>query len=195
MFVNSNHGCKCCRDNGGSYKGAKVKLASGKLKFETGVKCRSYTFSADYLYIDSKNKVSLICPRGTKYTVAPRHFNSGKGCGCCSDRRYDVKSPCNFYIQSLSNEYGIVSYKFGVTTKPVAIRMNQQSKQSVYVHKILKCFVMNSGRDAIALESMVKNTLSTHYLEKRNMRDGYTETINPKDYDVLLSIVVGQTTN
>ncbi|AFC21701.1 hypothetical protein GAP32_251 [Cronobacter phage vB_CsaM_GAP32] len=45
------------------------------------------------------------------------------------------------------------------------------------------------GKDAVLLESQIKNTFNCSVLKKDDLPDGYTETVNASDIDVLMEMI------
>ncbi|MFM2588182.1 hypothetical protein [Vibrio sp. TBV020] len=176
-------------------RGKRCPVCSGMCKthaeqeFRQLVESRGWTILSDYK--TAKDKVQLKCENGHLFEQAPTTTTNKLGIGCpgCAEYGFNSEEPSRFYVQELSNEFGVYSYKFGITNNDSLTRMNKQSSLSKFTHRLLIDKGFDKGLDALNLERLVKKTLKSVYVAKEDMLDGYTETINPSDFDKLINII------
>lgn len=141
-------------------------------------------------YVNAHVKVQLTCNDCyTKFKISPaKHIHHGQGCRkCCKFGGFDYTKPGYFYVQRLTNETGEY-YKFGITYD-VEKRMSQQKCGSKFEHELIYTEYFENGMDAVLLESTIKKELTCSVLEKYDLPDGYTETVNSSDIDILMEMV------
>ena len=126
------------------------------------------------------SKWKLQCKIHGTYSVK---FSSIKkdfpGCPICSKRGYNPKLPANFYILAISDNSGIIAYKYGITNKNVNSRRKQIMHNSKLTSEIIFEFNSNDGYFIRDFESLVKNLIPSKYLDTNQLYSGYTETIHP----------------
>lgn len=78
----SGHGCpKCCFENNGILK--KNKHALNYINIANNVHNNIYNYSM-LNYVDSENKITIICPIHGKFTQYPQEHLRGSGCQKCN---------------------------------------------------------------------------------------------------------------
>ena len=173
------------------HSGTDIIKIDAQYKFESIVICSGYSFRDSYNYVDGKTHCDLVCPKGTLYSPMPHTFVHGRRCGCCSGTGgFDKSKPANLYIQKLTNSVGeIISYKYGITNRASVVRMSHQNHKSIFNHEIIFERLFEFGNDAYEMELGITHKLKNSFVDKIDMLDGYTETINPKDLHILMEIV------
>jgi hypothetical protein len=160
-----------------------------KKDFETKVLKRGWSFSSDYKYVNSTSKVSLVCSENHPHKIAPSHFKNDRGCPTCSGSGFDPTIPAFFYIQSLSINKVISSYKFGITNLDPKIRMNSQARDSNFDHKLTSVFYDEYGYKIQVLETELKQRIERFFVDSNDMPDGHTETISSENLNELLKLI------
>lgn len=160
---------------------------TSRLNFENQVLSRKYVFGNEYNYVDVMTKVHLVCPCDHNVHITPDHFTRGVDCSICTPGGFNPGKLAHFYIQTLSSDGVIVGLKFGITNKPVKTRLQSQSLKSKFEHKVILDSVFAVGSDAFLFEKYVKQTYSCGYISKDDMPRGYTETISPDSYSLLIN--------
>ena len=83
------------------------------------------------------------------------------------------------YLQKLESEERVV-YKFGISSKPEQ-RLKQQSRKSVFTHKLLSAVGPFSYSEARKIEKEIAGAISEIPLSQNDLPDGWTETFSEKD--------------
>lgn len=141
-------------------------------------------------YVNAHIKIQLTCNTcGTEFKISPsKHIHHEQGCRkCCKFGGFDYTKPGYFYVQKLTNESGEY-YKFGITYD-IQKRMSQQKLGSKFEHELIHSIYFEDGKDAVLLESQIKNSFNCSVLDKDDLPDGYTETINSSDIEILMEMV------
>ena len=76
LAFKSGHGCSKCAGN---------CPEEGALDFYTCVTQRQYRLNDNSKYINSRTKISLLCPSNHEFTITPNHFKNGQGCPKCAE--------------------------------------------------------------------------------------------------------------
>lgn len=141
------------------------------------------------IYVNAHVKVQLTCKLcNSEFKISPSKHLNGQGCRkCCKFGGFDYTKPGYFYIQKLTN-HNLEYYKFGITYD-VQKRMSQQKCKSKFEHELVYSTYFEDGKNAVLLESQIKSTLNCSILEKTDLPDGYTETIDSSDISALMEIV------
>lgn len=187
--VNNLRGGKRCKQCGID-KQVREQSMSQEMFIERGIAIHGEKY--DYTnvnYVNAHVKVQLTCNScGTEFKISPSKHLNGQGCRkCCKFGGFDYTKPGYFYIQKLTREK-LEYYKFGITYD-VQKRMSQQKYGSKFEHELIHTEYFENGMDAVLLETQIKNTLTCSVLKKEDLPDGYTETINSNDIELLLEIV------
>ncbi len=94
---------------------------------------------------------------------------------------------CYVYVQELVGP-GLTIGKVGVAFN-VFERMRQQSKKSLFQHKLVYSRLFKSYNEAYAVEKAVLGALPQFVCEKDWLPDGYTETIHQQDILKAIEII------
>lgn len=83
--------------------------------------------------------------------------------------------------------------KFGITNNTPESRMVQQSSKSIFTHELFDSFHFEDGNKALEIENAIKLKYKnkTGYVSRKEMKDGFTETVPPE----LLSSIVFEIKN
>lgn len=157
-----------------------IKLCAGAI---------GYTF-IDFVgnYKDSHTKISMRCDKEHTWNVSIIAFlNQGHRCKKCASYGFNPNKPAYIYIQNLSGKF----LKFGITNRTPEQRMQTQSIKSIYSHTLVYKHRFENGIDAMNIENDIKKQLICGVVDKKDMTDGYTETVSISDYDSLLNIIKG----
>lgn len=151
----------------------------------------------DYDFSDYNGLHSKIKYECEHHGLVRQNANShlrGVGCPNCTQHGFKKDKPATFYIQVLK-ENNIPKYiKFGVTNKDLNTRMRQQSNRSIFEHELVKEYLFEDGTKALQIENHVKYTFKDNGLccvTKREMEDGYTETLPVILLDTLIEEIEG----
>lgn len=178
--------CRLCRIEQQTLEQTMTK----EMFIERGISIHGENYDyKDVNYVNAHIKVQLTCNKcGTEFKIAPAKHLLGQECRrCCKFGGFDYTKPGYFYVQKLTNdneEY----YKFGITYD-VEKRMSQQKCGSKFSHELIYSEYFEDGKDAVLLESQIKNTFNCSVLKKDDLPDGYTETVNSSDIDVLMEMI------
>ena len=131
------------------------------------------------------------CPiHGIQKVRYNKFVNSGYRCPSCSVSGYSVEKPGSFYVVRWTR--GVHSFiKFGITNQSIKDRISQQARYTEYSHEIIYSQTWEDGKIAAILERRIKynSTLNIGVIDKQYFEDGFTETIDLKELDILLEYV------
>ncbi|EHH6189131.1 GIY-YIG nuclease family protein [Salmonella enterica] len=130
--------------------------------------------------------IKQLCPEHDhRFAVSWSSFKGGtKGCKYCCTSAFRKDKPVNFYIQTLDDRY----IKFGVTNRNVERRMIEQERESVFSHELVTSYRFVNGEYADKLERLIKKRFKCGVVSRRDMRDGYTETLPIGELSRLMSL-------
>ncbi len=131
-------------------------------------------------------KIKQYCPEHDhRFVVTWDSFKGGtKGCKYCCTCAFRTDIPVYFYIQTLDDRY----IKFGVTNRKVERRMIEQQRESVFSHELVTSYRFMNGVYADKLERLIKQRFKCGVVSRRDMRDGYTETLPIKELSNLITM-------
>ncbi|EAM1281456.1 hypothetical protein H9U17_001015 [Salmonella enterica] len=131
-------------------------------------------------------KIKQYCPEHDhRFVVSWDSFKGGtKGCKYCCTCAFRTDIPVYFYIQTLDDRY----IKFGVTNRKVERRMIEQQRESVFSHELVTSYRFMNGVYADKLERLIKQRFKCGVVSRRDMRDGYTETLPIKELPNLITM-------
>ncbi|EFV3005398.1 GIY-YIG nuclease family protein [Salmonella enterica subsp. enterica serovar 4,[5],12:i:-] len=131
-------------------------------------------------------KIKQYCPEHKhRFAVTWDSFKGGtKGCKYCCTSAFRKDKPVNFYIQTLDDRY----IKFGVTNRNVKRRMIEQQRESVFSHELVTSYRFVNGEYADKLERLIKKRFKCGVVNRRDMRDGYTETLPINELSKLITM-------
>ncbi|UYL05420.1 hypothetical protein DIDNDMLP_00435 [Klebsiella phage KP13-7] len=145
-------------------------------------------------YTNTDNKVCIICSEHGEFWQSPNHHIQGNGCPSCNKSGFNHSRDSYFYVQQIEHDNKIISYKFGITNTNIKSRLYRQNHLSIYTVTNIFNFKL-LGYEALKIENIIKEKLETSFLSKNVFKDGYTETINPKDIDKLENLIIEYITN
>lgn len=163
--------------------------ARAKRDFEDAVRDRGWKFGKDYLYQGVFVKVPLVCVNEHICHIRPHSFKGGTGCPKCTKYGYDPSLPACFYVQSLSDNGIILGYKIGITNRDPFVRMREQSGKSRFLHDLVKIVYSDNGGCILSLERKIKDEVVLNYFSKKDVTDGYTETLSPLNLEKVFEIL------
>lgn len=131
-------------------------------------------------------KIKQYCPEHDhRFVVSWDSFKGGtKGCKYCCTSAFRKDKPVNFYIQTLDDRY----IKFGVTNRNVKRRMIEQQRESVFSHELVTSYRFVNGEYADKLERLIKKRFKCGVVNRRDMLDGYTETLPINELSKLITM-------
>lgn len=175
--------CAC----GGTYNPLDKKYYTNRVKYLC--KGLKYTFLGFVggSYEDYTSKLKLLCTQNhiTNSTCYDSFLNQGIRCGSCSVGGYSCGLTGSFYIQNIED----FCIKIGITNKTSEQRMAQHSSKSIYHHKLIYSETFEDGYIPYHIEKFIKDIYPRGVVSKENMRDGFSETIDIKYLEDILTIV------
>lgn len=133
--------------------------------------------------INTFSKVTMLCAEhGFYYSSVNDLLSKKSGCPKCANIDYNT-----FYINTVEDDGKLIAFKYGITSN-LYKRLQDQNTSSIFKIRNFKTFQL-SHEQCVSLENSIKSKIPSSYLSKREMKDGYTETICPSFYDSLISIV------
>lgn len=161
-----------------------------KQAFEEEVYRRGYRLAETYNYINAKERVDLICPRGSLYRAYPSGFKSGTDCPCCCQNGFNPSEPGYLYLQELWSQGELIALKFGITNREPEERMKEHMKESIFEHVLTEHYVYSEyGQDIWDVEQDIKLRFHTHFVSRSDMEDGWTETVSVEHYESLKEVI------
>lgn len=98
-----------------------------------------------------------------------------------------VRGQNKAYILALSEGCEVVAIKFGIT-KNLERRLRKLRATSIYTIEEIGTWKFPNSSSCREAEACVKSTLQTGVVLKRDMEDGYTETLHPCHIEVVIEI-------
>ncbi|HFL6569421.1 TPA: hypothetical protein ACGWHI_003461 [Salmonella enterica] len=165
-------------------------------KFFTDIlkKC-GYTF----LGYKGEQQISFYCPYHDKETTRYTYDVKKQGFAYCDDCLSVMRAgnigfynnlkgykcaPVSIYVQSLGDKFG----KYGTSKNP-ELRLEQQSRHSIFEHKLLFTYEFKDGWKAIDLEEGLRQNFKGKKARKKDMPDGHTETFSARMMDDVLEFI------
>ncbi len=149
---------------------------------ETGYVLEEIVYMPDF----EQSLIKQLCPEHNhRFAITVQSFNGNtKGCKYCCTCAFRTDIPVYFYIQTLDDRY----IKFGVTNRKVERRMIEQQRESVFSHELVTSYRFMNGVYADKLERLIKQRFKCGVVSRRDMRDGYTETLPIKELSNLITM-------
>lgn len=172
-----------------------VKNTEDFIKKANKIHNNTYDYT-NTIWKSAKELVEINCLKHGIFFVTPdAHLSiyNKTGCPDCSIQGFNKNKKAYFYIQEIYDNDILISYKFGITNN-IKRRFRNQNCKSIYKHKLFYSFD-NIGKIIYDLERYIKNNIDASFISKENMKDGFTETINPKDIDKLENLIIEYMTN
>lgn len=177
MQTPANHilgrGCPKCGDDRSRL--AKVLTLEDFIERSNKVHLSKYSYEKANYY-NSHSKISITCPdHGVFYQTPDSHLN-GNGCPKCANYGFKRSDKGVFYIHEIysAKKRGL---KFGITKDFYSRKKNLLFGLSSEL-ELKTLFVYSGiGDDLYDLEYALKATLETGYFTKKEVEDGYSETI------------------
>lgn len=137
----------------------------------------------------SPSKVRLICSVcDNLWEAALNNTLSGKySCPSCSSRGFNPKRSAHFYIckvETLKDTF----YKYGISNNIKKRHKNLRTNNAGASIEVVASWYITDGGLCRDLEDLVKSRFET-YADKKDLADGFTETIPPKDLPRLFEYV------
>lgn len=180
--VVANRGCPLCGD---------IKMAKSKLKDDDDVTqtfFNSGAFHEDTIFKragDKKCTWSMVCPR-CGFEGRATAGNLQRGCTPCYCSKHNQKIA---YINLVRDEKGECrAIKFGITNKDPTLRASQQSSKSVFNIINYMRYDFESRESCRSAEQECLREITCGVIEKEAMLDGWSETVDVKDLDKIISI-------
>lgn len=182
-LVNGNRGCSKCA---GNFR--YTQHEANQMILEACEK-KNYYFE-HFTYINNQTEIIVKCPNPThkEWKTTFVSLKSGSGCPSCNTGGYNPSLPGYFYINEivLNNE---LYYKFGISNN-IKGRM-QDYKSNVLDSTMKKLFFSDDGKLIKEIESSIKKNsdIQRRAVPRKLFKDGFSETIAEKDYEVILRII------
>jgi hypothetical protein len=149
--------------------------------FEQLIAERGFRKGENFVYVNYKTRVPLICPSGHQFKVNPSSFKHGRGCPGCSVRAsgFNQCVPATLYYVVFYPWPSRAVYKIGVTNRTAADRY----KYCKTPHRILMEKHFESGQDCFNEEVTL---IRKH--KKHRCKDAPVDGIGSKelfDIDIL----------
>ncbi len=109
-------------------------------------------------------------------------------CPVCNESEGTMREPSTLYVQKITHPSKGVFYKLGVTND-INRRISQQKHYANTKHDVLLIEGFDTRREAQDLEQKIKGTITNKVVEKEDFPDGYTETFNKEDLELVLSMI------
>lgn len=128
--------------------------------------------------------------KGTKIYKSLANFRktSREHCPVCNESEGTMREPSTLYVQKITHPSKGVFYKLGVTND-INRRISQQKHYANTKHDVLLIEGFDTRREAQDLEQKIKGTITNKVVEKEDFPDGYTETFNEEDLELVLSMI------
>lgn len=128
--------------------------------------------------------------KGVKIYKALANFRktNREHCPVCNESEGTMREPSTLYVQRITHPSKGVFYKLGVTND-ISRRISQQKHYANTEHEVLLIEDFETRREAQDLEQKIKGTITNKVVDKEDFPDGYTETFNESDLDLVLSMI------
>lgn len=124
-------------------------------------------------YIDSKTKVTIICPTHGEFEQQPNNHLDNKGCSKCSATGFNPDKPAILYYLKITTDDNQVVYKIGITGKTVSERFSLTDLSKI---EIIKQKLYKNGQDAYSWEQkLLKMYKQYQYIGPNILESGNTE--------------------
>lgn len=174
-------GCPAC---------AKIKRGLGlRLKQEAFIEKSIDRHGSRYDYsrvncTGSKNKVAIICREHGEFLQVPSYHLDGNGCPSCKKSGFNPQKQSYFYV----NRVGEDALKYGISNnEPRERLLSQQRSTDLDVEHIVS--FRGDGFSVLQLENIIKSNLGGNFLNKEQLRDGFTETLPINKLNELMVII------
>ena len=136
-------------------------------------------------YTNSYTKSLLKCSKGHEWESRPKSVLSGAGCPHCSSSGFKSANSGVLYVLHYKKLHCI---KYGITNN-FNERYQKLSRQSDC--DVLHTINFEYGGDALLIENQIKKSFGGRHVSKKQLPDGYTETLPESMKDELLTILKG----
>lgn len=127
--------------------------------------------------------VRYVCDKGHEEEKLISNFFKDVGCPRCKRCGFNKNLQGFFYIVEWFGK-GKSYIKFGITNRRVEVRIQEQAEKSKLQYKILTYF-KGHGENVYNVESRLKNELNTKACPRSWLQDGYTETVNNTEENLM----------
>ncbi|MDS1552055.1 hypothetical protein QPL51_03265 [Escherichia coli] len=173
-------GCGICSGKGG-------RTTEQFIAEAVKVHNNNYDYSS-VMYEHSEKMVEIKCNNCKNiFHQQPKAHLTGRGCPTCGKYGYQTSKPGYFYVQKLTNKDKTV-YKYGITGD-MKRRVNEQSRDSEFVHEVLVERFFEDGNKPLLLEKFIKQYIESGVVSTEELPSGFTETFDAKYLESVLEIV------
>lgn len=146
-------------------------------------KNRGYTFKGwKGQYYNSSSKFIYSCPVHGERSVAVNSFLSGRGCSLCAG---NTQQQC--YINAVCDGATPVALKVGIANNS-KVRLKFQNQKNLLQMQQIAVYKFPTVADCKNAERICLLELNCGILSRRELKDGWTETVALTDYDKVVSI-------
>jgi hypothetical protein len=135
-------------------------------------------------YVNSKEKVEIICCEHGTFWQNPNKHLSGRGCPKCAKNGFMATKPANFYILSSDS-----CVKVGITNRKVKDRVTDLNGNGSIRFEIVDSYYFEDGSKCMKIESAVLEKLANRYAKIDARFNGSSECFVGAKTDDVLSIV------
>lgn len=182
-FINGNRTCSKCAGN--------MKYTQEEAENMLFEVCeKKNLFYERFTYVNNQTPLTLKCsnPTHREWKSNFKNIMFGTSCPTCNTGGYNPSLPGYFYINEIECN-GEIYYKFGISNN-IKNRMrdyNSNTLSSTMKH----LFYSNDGVLVQEIESDIKKikSIKRGVLPRKLFQDGFSETIEEKDYMTVLKLV------
>lgn len=102
-------------------------------------------------YINSNNKIKIICKKHGEFLQNPLKHKRGSGCPQCASYGFDKSKPAILYYLKVTSD-GVTAYKIGITNRTIQERFNTVDLVKI---RVLKTWNFLLGEDAYTIEQEI----------------------------------------
>lgn len=192
-FIGKNAGCYECgkermiaskRKDTNTMKNEMIKIHGDKYTYDDF----HYDETYDYHHTECVFGCTLHKDVKIHKTLANFRKTDREHCPVCNESEGTMREPSTLYVQKITHPTKGVFYKLGVTND-INRRISQQKHYAHTEHDVLLIEDFETRREAQDLEQKIKGTITNKVVEKEDFPDGYTETFNEEDLDLVLSMI------
>lgn len=185
-IINGNKGCPKCSGN--------ARLTEQEALDKCKVICENEGYEPIGFvggYKNQKSRFEYKCPKHEKQNVSYDSFINGETrCKGCALYGYSTSKQGSFYVYQWSKEsHSFI--KFGITNQKISSRVKRQQSMTNYKYKKIWSATFAAGNVPLIIENYIKSSdIITSVISKKLFSDGFTETINTKDLDILEDLIL-----
>lgn len=160
------------KDGDGCMSCSKICPRKAEERLEHLIKDRGYQKEEDYVYVNARTAISLICFEGHKFRATPTNLKSGQGCPGCALHGFNQCIPATLYYIAFYPWPNRVVYKIGITNRSVKDRYRQCKTP----YRILMEKQFESGLDCLNEETRLNRKHRKH-----RCKDAPVDTLGRKE--------------